>query len=183
MATETICINGGHVTTLKELLRPGLRAVIIGINPSCVSVKRGHYYQGKLGQRLWRRLQDYGVTGPLPKGAEDDAAFTRGFGFADVVRRPTKSATDLKPSELRDGARDLLRRLAITNERPLILFTYAAAEKAAGDYLRAAGYLTMCLPGPYVARAVVAARMKEIARIMRPHTPVRPGRQDHCNGS
>jgi len=71
--TELIMVNGEPVVTLKELLRPGLRAIFIGFNPSTTSVAAGHYYQGRHGRTLWTRLQKYGVTGLLPKGAEDVA--------------------------------------------------------------------------------------------------------------
>ncbi|MBV9247290.1 MAG: hypothetical protein JO366_21040 [Methylobacteriaceae bacterium] len=45
VGTETIKISGQDVRTLRELLRPGLKAVFVGINPSRVSVDAGHYYQ------------------------------------------------------------------------------------------------------------------------------------------
>jgi TDG/mug DNA glycosylase family protein len=35
---------GQQVETLEDLLRPGLRAVCIGINPAPTSVGAGHYY-------------------------------------------------------------------------------------------------------------------------------------------
>jgi TDG/mug DNA glycosylase family protein len=41
---------GEEIETLDDLLRPGLRAVAIGINPTPKSVAAGHYYQGKYGQ-------------------------------------------------------------------------------------------------------------------------------------
>jgi hypothetical protein len=34
---------GEKAETLADLLRPGLRAVVVGINPSPVSVAAGHY--------------------------------------------------------------------------------------------------------------------------------------------
>ena len=37
---------GNQVQTLADLFRHGLRAVVVGINPSPVSVAAGHYYQG-----------------------------------------------------------------------------------------------------------------------------------------
>ena len=40
---------GEDVETLADLLRPGLNAVCVGINPSPVSVAAGHYYQGPPG--------------------------------------------------------------------------------------------------------------------------------------
>ena len=36
---------GERVATLEDLLRPRLRAVCVGINPSPVSVEAGHYYR------------------------------------------------------------------------------------------------------------------------------------------
>ncbi|MBV8564647.1 MAG: hypothetical protein JO273_04225 [Methylobacteriaceae bacterium] len=71
VGTETINISGQDVRTLRELLRPGLKAVFVGINPSRVSVDAGHYYQGKLGRRFWDRLQQYRITTTLPKRGED----------------------------------------------------------------------------------------------------------------
>jgi hypothetical protein len=47
---------GASVLTLGDLLRPGLYAVVVGINPSPVSVAAGHYYQGQIGQRFFKRL-------------------------------------------------------------------------------------------------------------------------------
>jgi hypothetical protein len=56
---EEIELSGQRIRTLKSLLRRGLKAVFVGLNPSPVSVNRGHYYQGKLGQRFWARLREY----------------------------------------------------------------------------------------------------------------------------
>jgi TDG/mug DNA glycosylase family protein len=57
---------GTPVETLEDLLRPGLRAVCVGINPAPDSVRAGHYYQGKLGQQFYGRLRRAGV---LPRAA------------------------------------------------------------------------------------------------------------------
>jgi hypothetical protein len=45
---------GEDTETLEDLLRPGLRAVAVGMNPSPKSVAAGHYYQGKYGQTFFR---------------------------------------------------------------------------------------------------------------------------------
>jgi hypothetical protein len=36
------------IETLEDLLRPGLDAVCVGINPTPTSVAAGHYYQAAL---------------------------------------------------------------------------------------------------------------------------------------
>ncbi len=95
---------GEQVETLADLLRPGLRAVVIGINPSPVSVAAGHYYQGQLGQRFYRRLHEAGVIDLSAAGFEDDLAFATGIGFTDVVKRPTSRADGLDPASYSTAA-------------------------------------------------------------------------------
>lgn len=172
MYTETIRIEGARVITLAEMLRPGLRAVLIGLNPSPVSVAAGHYYQGRLGQRLWQRLAAHGILADLPAGAEDAGAFAQSVGFADLVRRPTARAKDLTREELVAGAADLCARLerhVVTSDgcRPLIIFVFAAAETAAGALLQTAGYRTARLPGPYAARGDVARALARLRKSLR----------------
>lgn len=161
MATETIDLGGDRVTTLQELLRPGLRAVFVGINPSPVSVAAGHYYQGRLGLRFWQRLQDHGVTPRLPRGAEDDAAFSHGFGFADLIRRPTRAASELPRSEMKAAAEGLAARLTPA-AGAAIVFVFAAARDSAEANLIRLGWTTATMPGPYAPRAEVNIKMRAI---------------------
>src|SRR5688572_18037945 len=94
---------GEEVETLADLLRPGLLAVCVGINPSEVSVERCHYYQGRNGQRFYERLRGVGL---LPRDArryEDDALFAAGVGFTDIIKRPTGRAISLRPEEFVHG--------------------------------------------------------------------------------
>jgi len=116
MPTEVVYIHGQKVETLRELLRPGLSAIFVGLNPSPVSVHAGHYYQGRLGLRFWGRLRDYGLTTELPRGREDEVAFEQGYGFTDLVRRPTARAIDLERQEISASVPDLVRRISAASE-------------------------------------------------------------------
>lgn len=91
---------GQQVETLTDPLRPGLKSVVVGINPSPVSVAAGNYYQGQLGQRFYKRLHQAGVIDLNASGFEDDAAFAAGSGFTDVVKRPTSRADGCDPASL-----------------------------------------------------------------------------------
>lgn len=157
-------------STLPDLLRPELRAVFVGINPAVVSAKCGHYYQGKLGKRFWQRLQDYEITGLLPNGLEDDAAFAQGFGFTDVVKRPTASAQVLSRTELRTGAAQLLARLNTVFESsgalPLIIFVYRRAADFASDVLARQGYAIYAMLGPYASKLEERTKMKRLRRAL-----------------
>ncbi len=102
--------------TLKELLRPGLRAVLVGINPAPISVKLQHDNQGRPGKRFWRRLRDHGLLTELPDGREDEFAFSRGFDFRDGVRRPTRRASELSRQEIQRAVPSLVQRLQMLGE-------------------------------------------------------------------
>lgn len=93
---------GEHVETLEDFLRPGLRAACIGVNPAPRSVESGHYCQGTLGQRFFERLRSVDL---LPRGShwEDDLGFANGIGFTDIVKRPTRSATEVRAHEFVHG--------------------------------------------------------------------------------
>jgi len=68
-----------EIETLADLLRPGLKAVVVGINPAPVSVAAAHYWQGRTGKTLWRPLQRAGRMPEGWSGFEDDAAFETGL--------------------------------------------------------------------------------------------------------
>jgi double-stranded uracil-DNA glycosylase len=154
---------GERVETLEDLLRPGLCAVCVGINPSPVSVEAGHYYQGALGQRFYRRLRYVGLLDDGHEGFEDDAAFASGVGFTDIVKRPTRSAAVVSPVDFEHGQELLEAKLAA--HRPgLVIFTFKkAAESLFGSFvgngfvrgLRLAHSEAFVMPAPYESNATV----------------------------
>lgn len=176
MSRVTTEVDGARVETLAELLRPCLRAVLIGLNPSPVSVAAGHYFQGPLGLRLWERLQRAGIVRDLPPGGEDDEAFRQGIGFADVVRVPSGNADRLTPSTLRRAAPDLHERLLAAGVRPptKLVFVFAKAFDAAAPLLREDGYDVLRMPGPYAPVAEVAKELTTIAGELDAPTSVGP---------
>lgn len=168
MATEEVFENGQRFLTLKELLRPGLKAVFVGLNPSRVSVEKGHYHQGRLGQRFWKRLRDSNIAPKLPVGIEDDVADANyNYGFADLVRRPTNSAGELSKKEKQSGVSSLLGRLSVLGDRPIIIFIYEEARKLAGPCLKATGYRVYRMPGMYATRDQVDREMKRLKNALR----------------
>jgi TDG/mug DNA glycosylase family protein len=158
MATETIMIGGVPVVTLRELLGPSLKAVFVGFNPTPKSVAKGHYYQSQHGHTLWKRLVCYGILPYAPKGMEDEHAFRLGFGFADLVRRPTASSKDLRQRELRDAVDGLVERLSVCG-KPFVIFTYARPWEIARRALEQAGHRVLRAPSPYEP---AGPRMKEL---------------------
>lgn len=104
--------------TLPDYLRPGLDLVFVGINPGLYSVQRGHYF-ARPTSRFWpafsRSRLSARVRAALGRDVlrpEDDRALLAfGIGFTDVVKTPSRSASDLSPAHFRRWAPRLLARL------------------------------------------------------------------------
>ena len=160
--------------TLEDLLRPGLRAVCVGINPSKVSVELGHYYQGRLGQLFFRRLRRVGLLPQSATGYEDDALFAVGVGFTDLVKRATARAHELRPQEYAHGRGELVRKLTRARA-PLVIFTYKKTAEVLFGRFSGAGLLpaqevvpgeAFVMPGPYAPRDQETARLEQLRKYL-----------------
>ncbi len=104
--------------TLPDLLREGLDIVFVGINPSLYSVAQGHYFARRIN-RFWPCFSRSVLSAPVRRalGVErlepihDLRLPDFGFGFTDLVKRPTANINDLKPGELAAGADTLIAKL------------------------------------------------------------------------
>ena len=170
----TVDWMGEEFETLADLLRPGLRAVCIGINPSPTSVAAGHYYQGQIGRRLWQRLYQAGAIDAAGTGREDDAAFVAGIGFTDIVKRPTPRATAISQTEFEHG-RELLVKKLRRNRPSLLIFTYKQAATALlGSFkghghrpeLEFDGVQVFVMPGPYERADRVTTALEKLRELL-----------------
>ena len=84
--------------TLPDYLTAGLDIVFVGLNPGLSSVDVGHYFATPRN-RFWTALNLSGLVDE-PMGPEDDRRMlSRGIGFTDVVKRPTRGASDLRAAD------------------------------------------------------------------------------------
>jgi double-stranded uracil-DNA glycosylase len=164
---------GEQVETLEDLLRPDLRAACVGINPSLVSLERGHYYQGRLGLHFYKRLQRARLLPASFDGYQDDALFERGVGFTDIVKRPTPRAHHLDAAEFAHGRQLLLEKLE--RFRPgLVIFSYKkTAEILLGRFSGTGerpsvidGVRMFVMPGPYAKAEAVDVGLAELAELL-----------------
>ena len=155
----TVVVDGVTTETLADL--PPLRdhLLVVGLNPSPVSVEAGHYHQGRLGRTLWRRLM---LATVLPPGTDiesaDDALTEAGHGITDLLKVPTPrdEATD---AELRSGVGPLWQKVAIWRPAAVVFVYKRAAVACAGRTLAEtwghlegvalAGRPCFLMPGPY----------------------------------
>lgn len=160
--------------TLPDLPpKPG-GVLLVGLNPSPSSAARGHYYQGKLGRRLWQRLTTIGLLTGASPGLEDDAFVALGHGLTDLVKRVTPGLSGLTDNELREGASALEAR--VRQWRPgVVVFVFkevavralGRADLQPGPCGEFAGATAFLLPGPYAKKSAadrVYASLRELQR-------------------
>jgi TDG/mug DNA glycosylase family protein len=158
--------------TLPDIPPKRRGVLLVGINPAPVSVAAGHYYQGRLGRRLWRRLEGLGLLEDAVVGAEDDAFARAGHGLTDLVKRPTSSRTELSEDEFSAGA-EALRRKVREWKPKLVLFAFAEpARQLLGRDIRPgqgpklAGIPTFLLSGPYASREEAERIDAELRKVL-----------------
>ncbi|CAH1056540.1 mismatch-specific DNA-glycosylase [Paenibacillus pseudetheri] len=92
---------------ISDHLDHGLQIVFIGFNPSIRSGEVGHHYANPRNN-FWRILHNSGLTPRLYDASEDGDLLKLGYGFTNIVARPTRGIDDITREEYNEG-RELLR--------------------------------------------------------------------------
>jgi len=172
----TIVLDGESIETLRDLppARGGL--LFLGLNPSPVSVRAGHYFQGPLGRRFWRRLIEAGILAPgTPIEAADDALVAAGHGLTDLLKRPT-DRDEASDADLRAGVGPLWQKVALWRPGAIVVVYKRAAEAIAGRSLvepwgvlsgvALSGRPCILMPGPYAPRESVEAGVNLLRNLL-----------------
>jgi TDG/mug DNA glycosylase family protein len=88
--------------TLPDLVGPGLRLLLVGINPGLYSAWSGWHF-GRPGNRLWATLHESGLTPRRLRPDETDDLQAAGIGITNLASRATARADELTPDEIRAG--------------------------------------------------------------------------------
>ena len=119
------------MNTLPDYLKEGLDIVLVGLNPSLYSVEVGRYFATPRN-RFWRAVNRSGLL-TKPLNANTDYRMPeQGIGMTDIVKRPTRGASDLRAADYREWAPVLKEKLE--RFRPLIVCFHGAV--AYRNYLR-----------------------------------------------
>ena len=160
-----------------DIVEPGLVILFVGLNPSPVSVAKGHYHQGRLGQQFWKLLVDYGLLPkPAPGGFHDDLLLNSHFGITDLVKVPSPRADSLDPADVAHGRKVLAEK--VSNLRPKVLcsvYKKALEELCETKFRNEWGLLKQrvgessifILPFPYRPAEEVRVRMRQLNELVR----------------
>ena len=96
---------------LPDYLRPGLKVILVGINPGLRSAEVGHHFAGP-NNRFWQLLHDSGLTPRRLTYEEDAHLLDLGIGLTNIADRPTRSSSDLSKEDFERGRRALARKIA-----------------------------------------------------------------------
>ncbi|MEK3782072.1 mismatch-specific DNA-glycosylase [Paenibacillus sp. FSL K6-1566] len=98
------------MNTVSDHLDYGLTIIFIGFNPSLRSGEVGHHYANPRNN-FWRILHQSGLTPRLYDASEDGELLKLGYGFTNIVARPTRGAEDITREEYRAGRETLREKL------------------------------------------------------------------------
>lgn len=93
---------------VPDHLDDGLSILFIGFNPSLQSGETGHHYANSRNN-FYRILHRSGLTPRLYDASEDQDLLKLGYGFTNIVARPTRGVDDIERQEYAEG-REILRR-------------------------------------------------------------------------
>lgn len=96
---------------IPDHLDYGLSIIFIGFNPSLRSGEVGHHYANPRNN-FWRILQRSDLTPRLYAAYEDQDLLNLGYGFTNIVSRPTRGMDDITREEYAEGRKILHTKLS-----------------------------------------------------------------------
>jgi TDG/mug DNA glycosylase family protein len=91
-------------------LRMDLQILFIGYNPSIRSAETGHHYANPTN-RFWKVIFLAGLTPKQYLPEEGSELLQLGYGFTNIVARPTIAAAEISKDEYREGRIELRRKM------------------------------------------------------------------------
>jgi double-stranded uracil-DNA glycosylase len=114
---------------IPDLVEPGIRVLLVGINPSLYSGWTGLHF-ARPGNRLWRTLHEAGFTDRLLRPEDTEAILAAGLGITNLVARATARADELTDEEVRAGV-EPLARLVRSLTAPVVAFLGVSTYRVA----------------------------------------------------
>ena len=160
----------------SDLLKPDLKLVFCGYNPSLTSGRSGYHYAHP-GNRFWRLLFAASITDRLYRPEEDARLLDLGIGFTNLCPRPTRRADELTGEEIRAGAEELHTKLERLHPRAVaytgigVYRWFRATSKVTWGIQEASavpGVTDVVVPSPSGLNRMIFDELVEHYRILAP---------------
>ena len=99
-----------NLKPLPDIVKKNLKILFVGTSPGVRSSKIGHYFAGK-SNVFWRLLYESGLTKARLTTEQDRSLLYYGYGLTDVVKKPTRSVSDIKQHYTINSTRRLNRTM------------------------------------------------------------------------
>ena len=109
-------LTATRARTLADSLRPRLKLLVVGLNPSPLAAATGIPFAGP-NNRFWPAAR---AAGWVTRERDVAAALRRGIGFTDLAKRSTASASAIRRSEYLAGAARVARLVRAFRPRALV---------------------------------------------------------------
>jgi TDG/mug DNA glycosylase family protein len=170
-AEELLAADG---VAIDDLIRPGLRLLLVGINPGRHSGATGFHF-GNPQNLLWKALHQSGLTPRLLQPRETEELLSLGIGITNFVNRTTQGSNDLRAADYRAGAIELRAKVALLRPRTLAILTVSGYRTGFGLPKAAIGHQPEPLegsdlwvfpnPSPINTRYPLAFLVEQFARL------------------
>lgn len=117
--------------TVPDIVGPGMRVLLVGINPGLYSGATGHHF-AKPGNRFWPALHLSGFTPRLLHPSEEREILEYGIGMTKLVHRATATAAELSDEEYRKGGARIRRMVRKWKPRAVCFLGVGAYGTAYG---------------------------------------------------
>jgi TDG/mug DNA glycosylase family protein len=122
-------VTGVRARTLPDHVGAGMRLLVVGLNPSLYAADAGVGF-ARPGNRFWPAMRDAGLA-TCDRDPRHLLAVDR-IGMTDLVKRATRSASELEPSEYAAGF-DRLQRLIAWLEPGVVAVLGVTGWRRAAD--------------------------------------------------
>ncbi len=113
---ERTWIRARRAHALPDFVRPGLRLLVVGLNPSPLAATTGIAFAGA-NNRFWPAAR---AAGWVERERDPGEALQHGIGFTDLAKRVTPSANAIRAREYRHGIERLERLVRAFRPRALV---------------------------------------------------------------
>ena len=100
--------NTGATSAVPDILAPGLRLVLVGINPGRVSAAAAAHFANPRND-FWRLLHASGLTPRLLEPRDQEELLALGIGLTNAALRTTPGSGDLRAADFAGSAARLDR--------------------------------------------------------------------------
>ena len=132
---DVVRASGARLLSLPDIVGPGMRLLVCGLNPSIYSAERGVAF-ARRANRFWSCAVEAGLATVAfdPRRALADGA----MGLTDLVKRPTVRSSELRVDEYRAGL-TRVKRVVERFEPAVVCFVGLEGWRAAVDRRATAG--------------------------------------------